>query len=511
MEWSLLYELGRPPGRPGGDRSVMVNFVTMSGSRAAELPETFSASGPPALHPSGAFTHSVQFYESDQTLGRAIGEFLAAGLKAGQPTLVVATGAHRAAFVHHLATHGFDIERLCREGRLELLDAKETLSTFMVDAQPDGDRFLDCVGGTIADMASRRHGRPEPVLVYGEMVDLLWQDGQADAAIRLEDLWNALAAKYEFSLRCSYAMDRFPLGADASPFQTICSQHTHVIPAESYTQAIDDDARTRQIALLQQRARALEAEIAQRKDTERHLLAAKAEAEAANRMKDEFLAVLSHELRTPLNAIVGWTHIAEDALSDPPMVRRAIEVIERNVAAQARLVDDLLDVSRIGLGQMMLNVEPADLTEVLSASIDTIRPAVIGKAITLDLPAEGRAFMVRGDRNRLQQILWNVLSNAVKFSHTNGVIEVRQHEADGYVAVVIRDHGRGIEAAFLPHVFDRFRQEDSETRRPQSGLGLGLTLVRYLVEAHGGTVSAASAGRGCGATFTVKLPLFQDS
>jgi signal transduction histidine kinase len=485
----------------------MVNFGPMSDARVADRPEAFLTGGLPALQPPSAFTHSVQFYESAQTLGRAIGEFLAAGVNAGQPALVVATSDHQAAFVHHLATHGFDVERLCHDGRLRLLDARETLSTFMVDGLPDGDRFRDTIGGLIAEMSGRRHDRSESVLVYGEMVDLLWQDGQAEAALRLEDLWNALAAKYEFSLRCSYAMDRFHLGAHAGPFQTICSQHTHVIPAESYTEAIDDDARSRQIALLQQRARALEAEIAQRKDTERHLQAAKTEAETANRMKDEFLAVLSHELRTPLNAIVGWTHIAQNALSDPAMVRRAIEVIERNVAAQARLVDDLLDVSRIGLGQMMLHAELVDLREVLSASIDTVRPAATARAITLDLPAEAEALVVRGDRNRLQQILWNVLANAVKFSRPEGLIEVRLTQADRHAVVVIRDHGQGIDAEFLPHVFDRFRQEDAETRRPQSGLGLGLTLVRYLVEAHGGAVSAASEGRGCGATFTVALPL----
>jgi signal transduction histidine kinase len=487
----------------------MVNFVTMPNARVAERPGAFLASGLPALQPPGAFTHGVQFYESDQILGRAIGEFLAAGVKAGQPALVVATGAHRAAFIHHLATHGFDVDRLCQDGRLRLLDARETLSTFMADGVPDGDRFQDAIGGTIADMSRPRHGRPEPVLVYGEMVDLLWQDGQADAAGQLEDLWNQLAARYDFSLRCSYAMERFGLGAHAGPFQAICSQHSHVIPAESYTEAADDDARTRQIAVLQQRARALETEIAQRKATERHLQAAKAEAETANRMKDEFLAVLSHELRTPLNAIVGWTHIAQDALNDPAMIRRAIEVIERNVAAQSRLVNDLLDVSRIGLGQMMIDAERVDLTEVLGASIDTVRPAASAKAITLDTLAETQTCMVRGDRNRLQQILWNVLANAVKFSPPDSVIDVRLTRTDGHAEVVIRDHGQGIDAVFLPHVFDRFRQEDSETRRPQSGLGLGLTLVRYLVEAHGGTVVATSAGRGCGATFTVTLPLIQ--
>src|SRR5579863_10157300 len=237
-------------GRTGGERSAMVDSGAMSDARVADRPEAVVANALPALRPSDVFTHSVQFYESDQALGRSIGEFLAAGLRAGRPALAVATGAHRAAFVDHLTTHGFDVDRLCHDGRLRLLDARETLSTFMADALPDRRRFENTVGGLIADMSRSRHTRPEPVLVYGEMVDLLWQDGQGDAAVGLEDLWNALAAKYEFSLRCSYAIDRFHLDAHASPFQTICSQHTHVIPAESYTEAIDDDARTRQIAVL---------------------------------------------------------------------------------------------------------------------------------------------------------------------------------------------------------------------------------------------------------------------
>jgi PAS domain S-box-containing protein len=233
--------------------------------------------------------------------------------------------------------------------------------------------------------------------------------------------------------------------------------------------------------------------------------AARTEAQAANRAKDEFLAVLSHELRTPLNAILGWTQVAQagGASADPS---RALEVIERNARRQARLIEDVLDMSRIVSGRLGLELAPVNLGNVVDAAIETVRPLVDAKSLKLLLDGDCGG-TVLGDAQRLQQVLWNLLSNAVKFTPPGGRIDVLLERRDPMCAITVRDTGDGIAPEFLPLVFERFRQEDTGTSRRYGGLGLGLTIVRHLVEMHGGTVSARSPGPGQGASFTVQLPL----
>jgi signal transduction histidine kinase len=235
--------------------------------------------------------------------------------------------------------------------------------------------------------------------------------------------------------------------------------------------------------------------------------AARREAEAAGRAKDEFLAVLSHELRTPLNAIVGWAHLLRTGQLDEEQAARAVEVIDRNAKAQAQIVADVLDVSRIVMGKVRLETRPVELSAVIEMALDSLRPAAEAKAIRVETALAPEGARVTGDVDRLQQVAWNLLSNALKFTPSGGRVLVQLRRTDGQAELRVEDTGMGIEAELLPHVFERFRQGDSSTTRTHGGLGLGLALVRHLVEMHGGAVTATSAGRDKGATFVVTLPL----
>jgi len=236
--------------------------------------------------------------------------------------------------------------------------------------------------------------------------------------------------------------------------------------------------------------------------------AARAEAESANRSKDEFLAIVSHELRSPLNAMLGWARLLRTRKFDAVTMERALETIERNGQAQLQLLEDLLDISRIIRGKIYLNVCTVDILSVITAAIETVQLAADTKSIELLSVVEASSsILVRGDFARLQQVIWNLLSNAIKFTPNGGRIAVRSQLIDSIVRISVSDTGKGISADFLPFVFDRFRQADSTSSRKEGGLGLGLAIVRQLVELHHGTVYVTSTGEGQGATFTVELPL----
>ncbi len=234
---------------------------------------------------------------------------------------------------------------------------------------------------------------------------------------------------------------------------------------------------------------------------------ARTQAEHSSRMKDEFLATLSHELRTPLNAILGWSQILKGEDPTPEDLTEGLAVIERNARVQTQLIEDLLDMSRIISGKVRLNVQPVDLTAVIDASIAAVAHSAQAKEIRIQKVLEPTAGPVMGDPARLQQILWNLLSNAIKFTPKAGRVQVLLHPVNSHLEIVVSDTGAGIRPAFLPHVFERFRQADATTTRLHSGLGLGLAIVKHLTEMHGGEVRVASPGEGAGATFTVQLPL----
>jgi signal transduction histidine kinase/ActR/RegA family two-component response regulator len=270
---------------------------------------------------------------------------------------------------------------------------------------------------------------------------------------------------------------------------------------------------TDQFVLLNQKIAALSREAIERKKAEQQrdeLLqserAARVEAERNSRMKDEFLATLSHELRTPLNAILGWTSLLERETL-PPEAAEGVEVIARNARSQKQLIEDLLDMSRIISGKIRLDVQRVELATVIESAVATIRPAAEAKGVRLQVTLDPIAGPVKGDPGRLQQVVWNLLSNAVKFTPKGGRVQVSLERVNSHLEIVIADTGDGIKPEFLPHVFDRFQQADSSTTRKYGGLGLGLSIVKQIVELHGGTVKAKSPGEGKGSTFIVVMPL----
>lgn len=231
------------------------------------------------------------------------------------------------------------------------------------------------------------------------------------------------------------------------------------------------------------------------------------EAQEANRIKDEFLAIVSHELRTPLNAILGWAQMLRNRKWNEANITKALEIIERNAKLQGKLIEDILDVSRIVQGQIRLNTRPVHLVPIINAAIQSLRPTAEIKAIQVETILNPNMIQVMGDAERLQQVLWNLLSNAIKFTPVGGRVKVGLEQVNSRARITVSDTGKGIGADFLPYVFEPFRQADATTTRSQNGLGLGLAIVRHLVEMHAGTVYATSAGEGLGATFTVELPI----
>jgi signal transduction histidine kinase/ActR/RegA family two-component response regulator len=287
------------------------------------------------------------------------------------------------------------------------------------------------------------------------------------------------------------------------------STTTAIAEVADVTHAFDDAARrlrAREAALRASEAESarLAAERARLLDNER---AARADAETANRLKDDFLATLSHELRTPLTAVLGWARMLRAGYADKKSTARGLASIERNAAAQVRLVEDLLDVSRIVNGKMRLDMRLVDLPAVIESAVEAVRPAASAKQVQVQTSLNPLAGPVIGDPDRLQQVVWNLLSNSVKFTPREGHVHVRLARAESHAEIVVSDTGQGMDPEVVPHVFERFRQADSSTTRMHGGLGLGLALVKHLVELHGGSVVAESAGPGRGATFTVRLPI----
>jgi signal transduction histidine kinase len=643
----------------------------------------------------GASEHFVQFYETDTFLLNSVSGFISTGLNAGDGAIVVATREHREDLEKRLRERGLDVAAAQASGQYVVMDAAEALSKFMVDGLPEPKIFVDVMGDIIARAAQGRR----QVRIFGEMVALLWEKGNVDAAIRLEQLWNDLHKSHSFSLFCAYPMNGFGREALAGPLCNVCAEHSRIIPAESYTELTNPDDRLRAIALMQQKAITLQSEMVERQEVEGALRAvrdelevqvedlrrlhemslsltstldiesvlqevlrsamalqgtdmgllslcvpdcdymhievsngfpeqflqivdrvspgagacgacyqqrrrvvvedvesdplfmpyldltrmagfracnstplitrrgtiigvlglyfpqphrpseretrlmdlyasiaadfienaqlhhqvqqeleereqllvreqeARAEAESANRLKDEFLATISHELRTPLTAIIGWTSMLRNGRFDEATTSRGLQTIERNANSQAQLIEDMLDVSRVITGSFRLNIGAVDLATVINAAIDSLQLASEAKNIQVVVTLDPSARHISGDSSRLQQVVWNLVSNAIKFTPSDGRIEVRLERADSDAQIQVSDTGQGISQEFLPFIFDRFRQANSTDCRKHGGLGLGLAIVRHLIELHGGTVSADSPGQGCGATLTVRLPL----
>jgi nitrogen-specific signal transduction histidine kinase/CheY-like chemotaxis protein len=268
----------------------------------------------------------------------------------------------------------------------------------------------------------------------------------------------------------------------------------------------DEGSPTRLIASVEEITGRKQAE-AEREEALTRERMARSESEDASRSKDEFIAMVSHELRSPLNAILGWTRILRQGRPDEELYQRATEIIERSARMQSQLIEDLMDTARIVRGKLKLEVRPVNLMTVIEKAMDIVRPATDAKGITIESQLDRDAGQITGDPDRLQQVVWNLLSNAVKFTNEGGRVEVILRRVDPCVEIIVRDSGCGISQQFLPLVFERYHQADASGGRRKGGLGLGLALVRQLVEMHGGAVTAESDGEGKGATFTVKLPV----
>jgi PAS domain S-box-containing protein len=616
-----------------------------------------------------AHDHAVQFYEDDTFLATAVCEFLVGGLKSGQPAVVIATPAHRKSFVSRLRAQGIDVAAARRSGQLTLLDARQTLNRFMNGPTPDGRRFRAVIGAVIEKSLGGREGAS--VCAYGEMVDLLWKEGNAEGAIRLEDLWNTLAKSYDFSLLCAYNMGNFARAADAEQFGIICAQHTHVVPTERYIKN-DDAGRLVEISVLQQRARALEAEIQHREMLEqrlretvialqnreedlrdvlenaaegihlvnaegfiqwannaelemlgyraeeyigqhissfyvdadviedllarlargesvreyrarlrrndgsvRHVLVnsnvrwedgkfvhtrcftrditeiheaavereralereqairaeaeraraeaerARAEAERANadaqrarslaeqanRAKGEFLAVMSHELRTPLNAIGGYAELMELGIHGPitPQQRESLERVQRSQRMLLGLVNQVLNYARVETGNVRYDFADIPLDEVLRSAESLIAPQVRMKGLRLSYSGCEGDVTVHVDGDKLQQIMLNLLTNAVKFTDTGGAIRLDVECDQREIRLHVADTGIGIAADKWEVIFDPFIQVDANYTRTRDGVGLGLAISRDLARGMGGDLSVRSVP-GEGSTFTLTIP-----
>jgi PAS domain S-box-containing protein len=584
----------------------------------------FSMQSPSNLH-----EHFVQFYEKDSFLIEELSKFLVSSLQAGQGAIVIATPSHRAELERRLRAHGVFSDVSFQPDQYIALDAAETLSQFMVDGWPDAQRFAEVLGNVIR-RATRDGGRR--VRAFGEMVTLLWAEGLHKAAIRLEELWNDLIEAHSLSLLCAYPMEGFRDGEHGDSFLHICDAHSQVWPAESFLEAAVPDELRRQIALLQQKAAALETEVAKRRQAEQALRqrereltdflenaveglhkvgadgtvlwANKAELDMlgyepeeyigrpiadfhvdrdiiceildrlqrgeslyacparlrckdgsikhveihsnvlfdggefvhtrcftrdvtdrvrletelqkkveqlaeADRRKDEFLAMLGHELRNPMAAIVTATELIRLSGDNPAHVARAREIVARQSSLMSRLIDDLLDVSRITRGKIELKTETVLLDAIVERAVESVRPLIDerGHRLTVELPAE--PVPLTGDAARLAQVLANLLHNAAKYTDPGGYLALSARQDGTDLLVSVRDDGVGMTPEMCEQVFELFVQAPASLDRARGGLGIGLTLVRTLVALHGGSIQARSDGPGLGCEFIVRLPLPQ--
>lgn len=452
-----------------------------------------------------AHKHAVQFYEKDEFLCAAVTSLVAEALRAGAPAVVIATEDHRREIRARLEEAGLDVGRACETSQLAIRDAREVLETFMVDGVPDPDRFATQVGGILRVVtAARPRGR---LRIYGEMVDLLWLDGRHDAAIKLEELWNELGLVHSFSLLCAYGMGNFREPGHVERFQQICGTHTHVLPAETYPRYGDMQECLREIALLQQRAHALEGEIEQRLAVEEALRQSREELrqqneklEAATQAKDEVLAILGHELSDPLAPI----QTAFALMRVRGLASREQNLVERQVGYLARLAGDLLDASQLGRGKLELHVQRIELAEVVARAIETSGPLLERRQHPVDVEVPAGLIVVV-DPDRMAQVVVNLLANASKYSDRGTPIQIRASREGASVRLSVKDQGIGMTPEVIGRVFDSFARRTAEPERPGSGLGLGLAIAHSLVKLHGGTVAAHSEGKGKGSEFVVEI------
>jgi signal transduction histidine kinase len=448
--------------------------------------------------------HLVQFYDNDDFLVDHVAQFLAAGVRQEQPVVVVATAEHRSAFTARMQRDRIDVADAARTGHYLAIDAHETLAKFMVNGMPDWDRFRDTIGA-VMDRAGGGHANP--VRAYGEMVNILWQQGNRSGATALEEMWNRLAGQRTFSLLCGYVTTNFRDAGDAEDFRTVCDAHTHVLPAEGYARLGTADARRREITRLQQRAHALEQEVERSRTLEhslRQALAreqeARTEAEQSVRYNEMFAGMLGHDLRNPLNAIATAAAYVQRATGEPK-TRTAATRIMSSSDRMARMIEQLLDFTRIRVGGgMVLHRTVNDLNELCQRTRDELEAAYPECRITITATGSAAG---EWDRDRLLQVFSNVIGNAVHHGTPGCAVTIT---ADGTDAtnVTVAVHNPGVIGEEVRAVlFEPFRGE-AKYQNTQ-GLGLGLYITQQIVAAHGGSIDVASSETD-GTTVRLTLP-----
>lgn len=435
--------------------------------------------------------HVLQFYEDEAFLGEVVERFVASGLVEGASSIVIAREALRASVTEHLRTKHLDVERLLEQGVLRFFDPREVLDALLVEGMPDRDLFRERVGAWLDATPAG-----PPLRVYGEAVDLLLREGNPDAALRLEELWNELSRERPLSILCTHSLSSFDREADVLAFHRVCEAHSRVVPTERYPEAESLDARRKEISLLQQRAKALETEVEQRRRVEQELL-------EALRHREDFLSVAGHELKTPLTVLqLQLDSLADLARRDEAAeYQQRLKTMRRQVDRLGALTEELLDVSRLRAGHFELEREPLDLRAVVLEVSERLSPSAARAGSELAVHAP-EPVVGSWDRRRMGQVVTHLLSNALKYG-AGEPVEVSLVAANGRARLVVSDRGIGIPLEAQVRIFERFERAASSNN--YGGLGLGLWIARQLVEAHEGVIRVESE-EGSGATFTVELP-----
>jgi signal transduction histidine kinase len=434
-----------------------------------------------------AHNHAVQFYENDDYLCDVVASFVAEGLAEVQPIIIIATAEHRAGISTRLRAYGYDFERVLTSGQLMYLDAHTALSVFMRDGMPDANLFENTIGRVVGE---RLHAhRSRTMRAYGEMVDVLWRDGNAAGAVKLEELWNQLGERHSFSLLCAYSIANFYKISDAEYFDRICAAHSRVIPTESIATLPDTDSQARQVTMLQQRTVAL-----------------KAELEKAHRAKADFLAVMSHELRTPLNAILGYDDLLQQEVAGPTTDEQKMYIgrIRSGAEQLMTMIDQVLALSRLQSGEDSLTLSEFDIGAVIDEVVQRVRPAVEARGLLIETELLTGHFSCYSDELKVRQILLNLLSNATKFTE-QGTIRITLSMVSGSLSIDVADTGVGMGSNELARVFEPFEQGDASTTRRFGGIGAGLAISRDFACLLGGSLSVKSQP-GRGSVFTLRLP-----
>lgn len=577
---------------------------------------------PPIAPPSGRLDqadihrHSVQFYGDDAFLLDELSQFIGSALGAGGVGIVVASKEHRDRLAQQLRRRGIDVTLATKQGRYVSLDAAKLLTKFMVNGMPDAARFAEVIGNVVTSTTQASQSKAAPVAIFGEMVQLLYADGNTEASIWLEQLWNDLAQSHNFDLRCAYSMDQFNQANHEESLSRICAAHSHVIPTESYMLLADDEERLRAIALLQQKAQSLETEIQSRKsmqetlerrETEladflenavegvqqvgadqvvmwankallnllgygvdeyvghrlsefyadpevfetfwqrlmdkedirdyaaelkckdgsvKHVLVQSnglwederfvhtrcfirdmTEQKLIEQRKDDFMALIAHELKTPLTAVKGYSQYALRVMSnlgtaDDRVVRMLQTVVAKSDFLN-ELINDMLSVSRMEHDELPLRIEKFDLTRLVEEVVDDARLSEPTFEITYNV--ENDPVVVNADRQRIEQVISNLVNNAIKYSGDSRKIEIAVSTKDNEVVTLVRDYGMGIPADQQEQLFKRFFRANNVNSLHRSGLGLGLYLAHGIIHRHDGRMWLESR-EGEGSTFYFTIP-----